>query len=81
MLCGLLSVAGGWGFMWLVCFCFLADMWRRGQYAFFTDTAQAAIAFSFFSLLTFVSMDVGRVIKVRYTLRFMTFMTGNDLYV
>jgi len=64
MLCGLLSVAGGWGFMWLVCFCFLADMWRRGPFSAYKDTAQAAIAFSFFSLLTFVSMDMRRDVLV-----------------
>ena len=47
-----------WTFLWFVCFCYLADMWRRSKLYASTSQAnncQAAIAFSFFSILTWVS--------------------------
>lgn len=53
------SIAGFWTFMWFVGFCFLANQWQRtspkelplNQGA---DAARAAIAFSFFSIITWV---------------------------
>lgn len=53
-----------WGFMWLVCFCFLADMWRRQAYGHYS-TAQAAIAFSFFSLVVYIILAVLAIIRLR----------------
>ena len=47
-----------WTFLWFVCFCFLADMWRRAPDVASTHAAnncRAAIAFSFFSIGTWVS--------------------------
>ena len=49
-----------WCFLWFICFCYLTDMWRRMN----TDplntsqinNCQAAIAFSFFSIITWVSL-------------------------
>lgn len=51
---------GLWTFLWFVGFCFLANQWQRttsdklplNQGA---DAARAAIAFSFFSIFTWVS--------------------------
>ena len=55
-----------WGFFWFVSFCFMADQWRKvdsdrrdgierafGHSAI--DNIQAAIAFTFFSILVWVS--------------------------
>uniref|UniRef100_A0A8B9L4P7 Synaptogyrin n=1 Tax=Astyanax mexicanus TaxID=7994 RepID=A0A8B9L4P7_ASTMX len=54
-----IGFSGFWTFMWFVCFCFLANQWQRtttdelplNQGA---DAARAAIAFSFFSIFTWV---------------------------
>ena len=50
-----------WCFLWFICFCYLADMWRRTDNAESFETSQvnncqAAIAFSFFSIITWVSL-------------------------
>ena len=49
--------AGFWTFLWFVCFCYLADTWRRTTYDNPTlgeSGVEAAIVFSFFSIGTFV---------------------------
>jgi uncharacterized membrane protein YuzA (DUF378 family) len=52
--------SGLWSFLWFVCFCLLADKWRRqpNKHYFGQDGVQAAIAFSFFSIATFVALTV-----------------------
>lgn len=58
----LLLFAGFWAFLYFVSFCFLANQWSRttadelplNQGA---DAARAAIAFSFFSIITWVRAD------------------------
>lgn len=48
-----------WAFLWFVGFCFLADQWRKStiQSQNVTNHARATIAFSFFSIFTWVSFD------------------------
>ena len=49
--------AGFWTFLWFVCFCYLADAWRRTTYdnpELGESGVEAAIVFSFFSIGTFV---------------------------
>lgn len=48
---------GAWTFLWLVCFCLLASQWSRTHdvRAIPEDAARATIAFSFFSIATWVS--------------------------
>jgi len=48
---------GFWTFLWFVCFCYLADTWRRTEYdnpELGESGVEAAIVFSFFSIGTFV---------------------------
>lgn len=49
-----------WCFLWFVGFCYLADMWRKQDKGPFStsqiNNCQAAIAFSFFSIITWVSL-------------------------
>ncbi|XP_068100445.1 synaptogyrin-3 [Hyperolius riggenbachi] len=49
-----------WAFLWFVCFCFLTNQWQRTpdipEAYQGADAARAAIAFSFFSILTWVAM-------------------------
>ena len=48
--------------MWFVCFCYLADQWRKTDIEKLPDRGhgksgvEAAIAFSFFSIVSFVSL-------------------------
>lgn len=53
----LFCLTGVMSFLWLVCFCYLTDFWRRTNNFFNSPGAQAALAFAFFSLLIFVSSD------------------------
>lgn len=58
---GDLLFSGLWAFLWFVGFCYLTDKWRKqndkGHYSSHVkNNAQAAIAFSFFSILSWVSM-------------------------
>lgn len=53
------TFAGLWAFLWFVGFCFLANQWSRTSpnelpLEQASDAARAAIAFSFFSILTWV---------------------------
>jgi len=50
-----IAVVALWTFMWFVCFCFLCDTWRRTAVPLHKPAAEAAIAFSFFSIAIFVS--------------------------
>ncbi|CAE1250501.1 Synaptogyrin-1,Putative synaptogyrin-2 like protein,Synaptogyrin-3,Synaptogyrin-2 [Acanthosepion pharaonis] len=66
---GDLGFSGGWTFMWFVCFCYLADSWRKtkqiGPKNHGKDDIQAAIAFSFFSILSFGVLTFLAVQKYR----------------
>ena len=49
---------GLWTFFWFVGFCYLTDKWRNSKVqnkGYGDSAAEAAIAFSFFSILSFVS--------------------------
>ncbi|XP_066293096.1 synaptogyrin-3-like [Branchiostoma lanceolatum] len=55
--------SGFWTFLWFVGFCYLTDMWRKTTTDWLTDkgfhdysTAQAAIAFSFFSIISWAGL-------------------------
>ncbi|XP_015274708.1 PREDICTED: synaptogyrin-1 isoform X2 [Gekko japonicus] len=57
-----IGVSGLWAFLWFVSFCFLADQWRVSKpednpMNEGTDAARAAIAFSFFSIFTWVGQS------------------------
>ncbi|XP_048575981.1 synaptogyrin-3 [Nematostella vectensis] len=63
-----LGFSGLWAFLWFVCFCYLADMWRKTQGSFSTtqtNNCQAAIAFSFFSVITWVGLSVMALSRLR----------------
>ena len=54
------AIANGlWGFMWFVCFCYTADQWRRmpknGFPSSIVNCGNSGVAFSFFSIIVFVS--------------------------
>lgn len=48
---------GAWTFLWFVCFCLLASQWARTHdiSSVPEDAARATVAFSFFSIATWVS--------------------------
>lgn len=50
---------GAWTFFYFVNFCYLTDTWRRSKHEAETGISgcEAAIAFSFFSIGTFVSVQ------------------------
>uniref|UniRef100_A0A8C6T726 Synaptogyrin 2b n=1 Tax=Neogobius melanostomus TaxID=47308 RepID=A0A8C6T726_9GOBI len=54
---GELAFSGLWTFLWFVCFCLLASEWARTHVIIGIpmEAAQATIAFSFFSIATWVS--------------------------
>ncbi|XP_050823268.1 synaptogyrin-3 [Gopherus flavomarginatus] len=57
-----LGFSGLWSFLWFIAFCFLANQWQhtpasRGA-SQGADAARAAIAFSFFSILSWVALTV-----------------------
>lgn len=53
-LCG----SGFWTFLWFVCFCLTADQWSKtsNPTGVPTDAVHAVIAFSFFSVASWVSV-------------------------
>ncbi|XP_057311923.1 synaptogyrin-2-like [Hydractinia symbiolongicarpus] len=53
-----LGISGFWAFLWFVCFCFLANQWQKSDIKSQNQTnhARAAIAFSFFSIFTWVAL-------------------------
>ncbi|XP_040215431.1 synaptogyrin-1 isoform X2 [Rana temporaria] len=66
-----IAVSGLWAFFWFVGFCFLANQWQVSKQEHNpmnegADAARAAIAFSFFSIFTWVGQAV--LAYRRYTL-------------
>ncbi|XP_066465525.1 synaptogyrin-3 [Tiliqua scincoides] len=55
-----LGFSGFWSFLWFVGFCFLANQWQKTPVSPKTgaDAARAAIAFSFFSIISWVALTV-----------------------
>ncbi|XP_075035435.1 synaptogyrin-3 [Mixophyes fleayi] len=57
-----MGFSGVWSFLWFVCFCFLANQWQRTEKKRevdqAADAARAAIAFSFFSIISWVLMTL-----------------------
>jgi len=55
-----LGFSGIWTFLWFVGFCFLADQWRKSSIktTYQTNHARAAIAFSFFSVFSWVTLTL-----------------------
>ena len=59
-----LCITGLWTFLWFVGFCYMTDAWRRrdetpwaiAPHGHGKDNVQAAIAFSFFSIITWVNI-------------------------
>ncbi|XP_039211516.1 synaptogyrin-3 isoform X2 [Crotalus tigris] len=55
-----LGFSGFWSFLWFVAFCFLANQWQRTPASKGAsqggDAARAAIAFSFFSIISWISL-------------------------
>uniref|UniRef100_A0A671G7P1 Synaptogyrin 3 n=2 Tax=Eutheria TaxID=9347 RepID=A0A671G7P1_RHIFE len=64
-----LGFSGIWSFLWFVGFCFLTNQWQRTAPGPGTtqagDAARAAIAFSFFSILSWVALTVKAVQRFR----------------
>uniref|UniRef100_A0A8D0DTY4 Synaptogyrin n=1 Tax=Salvator merianae TaxID=96440 RepID=A0A8D0DTY4_SALMN len=57
-----LGFSGFWSFLWFVAFCFLANQWQRTPDSKGArqdgDAARAAIAFSFFSIISWVALTI-----------------------
>ncbi|XP_053132245.1 synaptogyrin-3 isoform X2 [Hemicordylus capensis] len=57
-----LGFSGFWSFLWFVAFCFLTNQWQRTPASKGVthggDAARAAIAFSFFSIISWVALTV-----------------------
>ncbi|XP_062999179.1 synaptogyrin-3 [Elgaria multicarinata webbii] len=57
-----LGFSGFWSFLWFVAFCFLTNQWQRTPFSQGAtqggDAARAAIAFSFFSILSWVALTL-----------------------
>lgn len=49
-----------WTFLWFICFCVLANQWSHtsGASPAIADAARAVVAFSFFSIITWVSLSM-----------------------
>lgn len=65
---------GLWSFLWFVCFCYLADSWRKTPASAVThgwDGMKASIAFSFFSIFTCGSLAILAYIRYQQS-------TGDD---
>ncbi|XP_045397100.1 synaptogyrin-3 [Lemur catta] len=64
-----LGFSGLWSFLWFVGFCFLANQWQRTAPGPGTaqagDAARAVIAFSFFSVLSWVALTVKALQRFR----------------
>ncbi|EEC02562.1 synaptogyrin [Ixodes scapularis] len=53
-----MAFSGLWAFMWVVCFCYLCDAWRKSDMpsdGYGLNNIRAAIAFSFFSVFAWAS--------------------------
>lgn len=59
---GDLAFSALWCFLWFIGFCYLVDMWRRTSKDDYVpmqiNNCQAAIAFSFFSIIVWVSLQI-----------------------
>ena len=68
---GDLAFSALWCFLWFIGFCYLADMWRKTNTDSFStmeiNNCQAAIAFSFFSIITWVSLSIKFRTFILYT--------------
>jgi len=58
---GDMGFSGFWSFLWFVCFCYLADQWRKTdleplELGFVANNLRAAIAFSFFSIFSWAGL-------------------------
>ncbi|XP_002736675.1 synaptogyrin-3-like isoform X2 [Saccoglossus kowalevskii] len=61
-----LGFSAFWTFMWFVCFCYLADAWRKSPtMPYGSDEVQAAIAFSFFSIISWAGLTALAVMRFR----------------
>ncbi|XP_044308526.1 synaptogyrin-3 [Varanus komodoensis] len=64
-----LGFSGFWSFLWFVAFCFLANQWQRTPPSQGAtqggDAARAAIAFSFFSIISWVALTVKALQRYR----------------
>ncbi|XP_070811044.1 synaptogyrin-3 [Pituophis catenifer annectens] len=64
-----LGFSGFWSFLWFVAFCFLANQWQRTPASKGAsqggDAARAAIAFSFFSIISWVALTVKALQRYR----------------
>lgn len=58
---------GAWCFLWMVCFCLLASQWAKTQDVTGVpqDAARATVAFSFFSITTWVSRTAAVFLFIR----------------
>uniref|UniRef100_A0A7N9AVD2 Synaptogyrin 2b n=1 Tax=Mastacembelus armatus TaxID=205130 RepID=A0A7N9AVD2_9TELE len=73
-----LGFSGVWTFLWFVCFCLLASQWARTHdiSSIPEDAARATVAFSFFSIATWVrraavvffSLNILQIFKGLFTL-------------
>uniref|UniRef100_A0A8C6XKB3 Synaptogyrin n=1 Tax=Naja naja TaxID=35670 RepID=A0A8C6XKB3_NAJNA len=64
-----LGFSGFWSFLWFVAFCFLANQWQRTPDSKGAsqggDAARAAIAFSFFSIISWVALTIKALQRYR----------------
>ncbi|KAM4698569.1 synaptogyrin-3 [Rhinophrynus dorsalis] len=64
-----MGFSGVWAFLWFVAFCFLANQWQRTEdgpgVKQAADAARAAIAFSFFSIITWVAQSLKALQRYR----------------
>uniref|UniRef100_A0A8C5RDJ1 MARVEL domain-containing protein n=1 Tax=Laticauda laticaudata TaxID=8630 RepID=A0A8C5RDJ1_LATLA len=62
-------LTGFWSFLWFVAFCFLANQWQRTPDSKGAsqggDAARAAIAFSFFSIISWVALTIKALQRYR----------------
>ncbi|KAG9476682.1 synaptogyrin-3 isoform X3 [Eleutherodactylus coqui] len=65
-----MGFSGLWSFFWFVCFCFLANQWQRTpkmpEVDQAADAARAAIAFSFFSIISWAYLSLCAMEKFKY---------------
>lgn len=63
-----IGFSGTWTFFWFVCFCYLADTWRRtenDESDWGESGVEAAIAFSLFNIGTFAGITALAVLRYR----------------
>ncbi|XP_069065877.1 synaptogyrin-3 isoform X1 [Pleurodeles waltl] len=76
-----MGFSGFWAFLWFVSFCFLANQWQRTESNASTaqggDAARAAIAFSFFSIISWVGLTIKALQRYRLGTDMSLFATDN----